>query len=102
MHQNTDQTLKLEQRAWLAPDPTIPPANFIQKIAADTELAVQFVNVGKEPALETNEIVFVNPCEWAEIRNGNTVDTCWRQAMGKPNCKDFPLNPSCAIHNEAN
>ena len=51
--EKTDQTLSLQQRAWIAPRGITPtPPNFVDRINAYTEVFLPFENVGKELQLK--------------------------------------------------
>jgi hypothetical protein len=47
----TDETLREQQRAWLAPRRLAPPENFLNKKNQYTEVEFQYENVGGGPAL---------------------------------------------------
>jgi hypothetical protein len=47
--EKTDQTLRLQSRAWIAPRGLVAPQNFKAAIDKYTEVTLRLENVGKEP-----------------------------------------------------
>jgi hypothetical protein len=52
--EKTDQTLKAQRRAWIAPEQIVVPDNFDQGKDEDAALGLRFKNTGNEPAFDLN------------------------------------------------
>jgi hypothetical protein len=89
----TDQTLRLQQRAWLAPrgiDPT--PRNFVDRVDAYTEIFLPFENVGKEPATKLNEQIAATIIRYDDFRNETAMRATIKAALDGRPCDNFSLN----------
>ena len=90
----TDQTLRLQQRAWIAPrgiEPT--PPNFVDRINAYTEIFLPFENVGKEPATKMNEQVTATIIAYDDFRNETVMKATIKEALGGRECDNFSVSP---------
>ncbi|MGA2894793.1 MAG: hypothetical protein ABSE22_18165 [Xanthobacteraceae bacterium] len=91
----TDQTLKIQQRAWLAPGKLTPPPAaqfFILKYGPFTPAVIDFdlTNSGKEPAVSVNQIIDFRFIEnaWSEPGLTSAVS----EILGGKTCDEIPLN----------
>jgi hypothetical protein len=88
--EKTDDTLRVQRRAWIAPDRIVPPQNFIDEIEEDAAIGLSFRNVGKEPALKTTETVLVDIIQvddWQNIAKAKV-----KELLGKK-CDEFNPTP---------
>lgn len=90
----TNKTLQAEQRAWLAPQPLEVPDNFKAGIAAATRIKIRIANVGKEPAIKTNQALFATLLPIADFRNQIAVERLILRHMDGRTCQVLPLNPN--------
>ena len=95
--EKTDQTMRLQQRAWIAPGRLIAPQNFKDQKEEDAAIGLNFQNVGKEPAIKLNEQVNVDIIEAGKWRNDAFIDAKAREMLGG-RCENFdPLPDGRAI-----
>lgn len=88
----TDETLRLQNRAWIAPIRLIPPENFKHRIDAYTEVNLGYENVGKEPAIKTNEVIVSTVIPKADFRDPIKMKAAVLNAMGGKDCETMTLN----------
>ena len=72
--EKTDMTMKLQQRAFLAPRGLEIPNNFKTGNMDYTEISMEIENVGKEPAIKTNEELFATALPIQSFRNREAVE----------------------------
>ena len=90
----TDQMLRLQQRAWIAPRGIEPaPPNFVDRINAYTEIFLPFENVGKEPATKMNEQVTATIIAYDDFRNETVMKATIKEALGGRECDNFSVSP---------
>jgi hypothetical protein len=90
--EKTDQTLKLQQRAWIAPGRLIAPQNFIEQKDEAVAIGLTFQNVGKEPAIELNEQIKADIVETSRWRDDAFIEVKVREMLGK-RCENFNTSP---------
>jgi hypothetical protein len=90
--EKTDQTMKLQQRAWIAPGRIIPPQNFTEQKEEAAAIGLTFQNVGKEPAIEVNEIMRTDIMEASKWRDNAFLDVKAREMLGA-RCEKFDPSP---------
>lgn len=99
--EKTDQTLKLQQRAWIAPGRLIAPQNFIEQKDEAAAIGLTFKNVGKEPAIELNEQIKADIVETSRWRDDTFIEVKVREMLGK-RCENFGPHqtdgPSFLVH----
>ena len=71
--EKTDQTLRLQSRAWIAPRGLTAPENFKAAIDKYTEVTLRLENVGKEPAINTAEVVATEALPIGDFRNDKAL-----------------------------
>src|ERR1700720_4523500 len=71
--EKTDTTMRLQQRAFLAPRGLETPDNFRTRTVGYTEISTVIENVGREPATKTNEILFTANLPLGDFRNRDAV-----------------------------
>jgi hypothetical protein len=92
--EKTDQTLRLQQRAWIAPRGIKPaPPNFVDRINAYTEIFLPFENVGKEPATKMNEQIKATIVAYDDFRNEAVMRATIKEALGGRECDNFSVSP---------
>ena len=93
--EKTDLTLRAEQRAWIAPrgitDP-IPP-NFINKVDKYSELLLRLENVGKGPAVKTNELVIATTVKKGDLFDEAVILKTIRDSLAGRECENIPVDP---------
>lgn len=91
--EKTDQTFKLQGRAWIAPRGFVEtPPNFRNRVDLYTEATLGLENVGKEPALKVAEEIYPIAFPVAEWNNEAAMSRIIRAAIGSRGCKDVSLN----------
>ncbi len=78
----TNETLSLQQRAWLAPRELAVPENFINQTNAYTEVPLRYENLGREPATRINIVVGPSTIKLADFRNEQVMAATIRSALG--------------------
>src|SRR5260370_28005182 len=92
--EKTDTTLRLQQRAFLAPLSLGTPDNFKSGKVDYTEIPILIENVGKEPATKTNEFLFTAALPIPSFRNRDAVEHLIQDhMMNGATCKNLPVNP---------
>jgi hypothetical protein len=89
---NSDETLKIQTRAWLAPLPVSAPPNFVDRKVDKTTIAFRFENVGKEPAARINEQVFVDVIDWQKFDDKEFMLANIKRLLGGHDCESFEPN----------
>ena len=95
----TDQTMKLQQRAWLAPRGLKIPENFPKEIHKYTEVTIVIENVGREPAARTNEALIATNLPLGDYRNAQAVEDLIKKEMmadkdiHMTSCRELSTNP---------
>jgi hypothetical protein len=92
---STDQTLKIQGRAWLAPRgfAQVPP-NFTAHLSEYTEATLKIENVGKEPALQVVERIFPIALPTSDWNNKVSMIAAIQSSMPWHECRNMPLQPS--------
>jgi hypothetical protein len=86
----TDQTLKTQQRAWLAPRNFDPiPENILKRIANRTEFVFRYDNVGREPATKVNLAIRLDVIPQSDFRNKQILTKIFMTKIGYENCKSI-------------
>ncbi len=98
--EKTDQTLKLQQRAWLGPLPVVEPQEYRspETITAknddeDITIKFSFANMGKEPATNTNEILSVDIIAVEDFRRDAALKAKIWEMLDNRNCESFDPEP---------
>ena len=79
----TNETLKLQQRAWLAPRELYVPENFITPTNnAYTEVTLRYENVGREPATRINIVIDPSTIKVDDFRNEQVMAATIRSVLG--------------------
>jgi hypothetical protein len=91
--EKTDTTMRLQQRAFLAPRGLETPDNFKTGTVDYTEISMLIENVGKEPATNTNEILFTANLPVGDFRKPDAVEHLIQDHMNGATCKTLPVNP---------
>ncbi len=87
----TDQTLRLQQRAWIAPRGMIPPENFKTLTNKYTEVVLGLENTGREPARKTNEVLATEALAYDDFRNEPVMEKIIQKALNGRSCESIPL-----------
>lgn len=90
--EKTDQTMRLQQRAWIAPGHLVPPQNFVDQKEEDAAIGLTFQNVGKEPAIEMNEQIEVDVVDADKWRDNAFIDAKVREMLGS-GCESLRPSP---------
>ena len=88
----TDRTLRLQQRAWIAPRGMIVPENFKSFVNKYTEVVLGLENTGKEPALKTNEVLATEALAYDDFRNEPVMEKIIRKALDGRSCESISFN----------
>ena len=94
--EKTDQTLRAQPRAWLAPGKIIPPEGFTMSDnppSGSDEIFFAFENTGKEPALKTSELIGVTIIDGRDFRNETVMVRTISEILDGKSCVESPLNP---------
>src|SRR5262245_48154087 len=95
--EKTDQTMRLQQRAWIAPGRLVAPQNFMDQKEEAAAIGLNFQNVGKEPAIKMNETIRVDIVEASKWGDDAFIDIKVRELLGR-RCESFdPLADGRAI-----
>jgi hypothetical protein len=89
----TDDTARIQTRAWLAPRRLDLPPNFKNRVDEDTEVTLRLENTGREPATKTNELLGWFALDMKDWRQP-VLPYMVRNSLGGTNCEDLPLNPN--------
>jgi hypothetical protein len=92
--QRSNETSRAAQRAWLAPRGLEVPDNFVNGNAEYTEIKLRIENVGNEPAIKTNEILFATTLPVGDFRNREVVEQLILHHMEGRTCSNLPLDPN--------
>lgn len=79
--EKTDQTMKLQQRAWIAPGRIIPPQNFTEQKEEAAAIGLTFQNIGKEPAIEVSDEMRTDIIEASKWRDNAFLDAKAREML---------------------
>lgn len=90
----TNETLQAEQRAWLAPQPLEIPDNFKTGAGGARRIRIGIANVGKGPAIKTNEFLFATTLPIRDFRDQAAIERLILQHTGRRTCQVFPLDPN--------
>jgi hypothetical protein len=92
--EKTDMTMRLQQRAFFAPRGLEIPNNFKTGNMDYTEISIEIENVGKEPAIKTNEgHLFAATLPMASFRNREAVERLIQNHMDGAICESLPVSP---------
>jgi len=92
--QKSNETSQAAQRAWLAPREFEIPNNFVNGNAEYTEIKLGIENVGNEPAIKTNEVLFATTLPLGDFRNREAVEQLILRHMKGGTCRNLALDPN--------
>lgn len=87
--EKTNQTMRLQERAWIAPGKLIAPKNFVDQKEQDAAIELTFQNIGKEPAIETNEQIRTDIIETNKWGDEAFLRAKVREMLDNRSCKNF-------------
>jgi hypothetical protein len=89
----TNETLLVEQRAWIAPIELETPNNFATYTVSPTRLTFKIQNVGKEPAQKIREKLVATSVATSDLRKEGFIDKTFSEKVGTPNCRTMKVDP---------
>jgi hypothetical protein len=92
--ERTDQTLRLQQRAWLAMRGLVAPDNFKNKTDKYTEIPFRLENTGREPALKVHEVMNSSALEVEHFRDVEYMNAFIKTMLNGQVCEGFGVNPN--------
>ncbi len=92
--EKTDQTLRLQSRAWIAPRGLVTPEKFKAAINEYTEVTLRLENIGKEPAINTAEVVGTEALPIDDFRNEEVLGAIIQKMLDGRTCDSIPINPN--------
>jgi hypothetical protein len=92
--EKTDQTLRLQGRAWIAQRGLVPPENFKAALDKYTEVTLRLENIGREPAISTAEVVATEALPNDDFRNDEALGALIQKMLDGRTCDSIPINPN--------
>jgi hypothetical protein len=90
--EKTDQTLRAQRRAWIAPEQIVVPDNFQQGKDEDAALGVRFKNTGNEPAFDLNYPIEIDVIEGSHWLDQNFLRRKTLEMLGNRSCDSFDIS----------
>jgi hypothetical protein len=90
---NQLREMRVEQRAWIAPQQIVAPENFQQHKDEDAAIGLRFENTGKEPAFDLNVPIEVDVIEGTQWLDENFLRRKVREMLSNRSCDSFDISP---------
>src|SRR5262249_23953262 len=89
---NTDYTLRLQQRAWIAPRSIAAPENIVSGANEYTEIFIPYENIGSGPSTKMNHQLFATALPTDQFRNETALAKIIKEHLGGKTCDQFYLD----------